>query len=65
MQASAGVGGVTPTALVLSGIAGIYECIYINMDIFIYIYVYIGWYYGVATDSRIDEIIGLFCKRAL
>ena len=22
-------------------------------------------HYGVASDSRIDEIIGLFCKRAL
>jgi len=31
-----------------------------------FLYPDVRWYeYGVASDSRIDKIIGLFCKRAL
>jgi len=30
-----------------------------------YFIVHYSWYYGVASASRIDEMIGLFCKRAL
>ena len=53
-------------------------CIYIHICINMYVYIYaythryeqaactrIPLYVGVALVSRIDKIIGLFCKRAL
>ena len=57
----------------------IYICLYIYIHIYIYInihiYIYVhsrpasecnlGPSHGVALISRIDKIIGLFCKRAL
>jgi len=45
-----------------------YIYIYTHINIYIYVYIYVCihiYRYGVASVSRIDKIIGLFCKRAL
>jgi len=50
----------------------VYVYIYVHAFIYIYIHTYVSQlhlmkksHYGVAWVSRIDKIIGLFCKRAL
>ena len=54
----------------------VYICTHVHKNIHIYIHVYIYlpslhcdrihiYVYGVATISRLLQIIGLFCKRAL
>ena len=48
----------------------IYAYIYMNICTYTYVfaggyYILAGGYYGVALASRIDKMIGLFCKRAL
>ena len=51
-------------------------CVCVCVCVFVYVYI-LGWmqrkqgprnqhcFYGVVSASRIDKIIGLFCKRAL
>ena len=40
-------------------------CVYVHMCVYKYGNAHTSATYGVASVSRIDKIIGLFCKRAL